>query len=85
MGMFAKRANVDYRLFFANQGKQTSVFRLQKTNGSLPYPFSAGFVFRIYEAQAIFFNPFTVCSSCKRKFVVCPFFYTEEQTQTQTD
>jgi hypothetical protein len=25
------------------------------------------------EAQAIFLNPFTVCSSCKRIFVVCPF------------
>ncbi len=25
------------------------------------------------EAQAIFFNPFTVRSSCKRKFIVCPF------------
>jgi hypothetical protein len=25
------------------------------------------------EAKAIFLNPFTACSSCKRKFVVCPF------------
>jgi hypothetical protein len=25
------------------------------------------------EAQAIFFNPFTFCSSCERKFVVCQF------------
>jgi hypothetical protein len=25
------------------------------------------------EAQAIFLNPFTVCLSCERKFVVCPF------------
>jgi hypothetical protein len=25
------------------------------------------------EAQEIFPNPFTVCKSCKRKFVVCPF------------
>jgi hypothetical protein len=25
------------------------------------------------EAQAIFLNPFTVCSSFKRKFVVCSF------------
>ncbi len=29
------------------------------------------------EAQAIFLNPFSVCSSCKRKFVVCPFVYEE--------
>jgi hypothetical protein len=25
------------------------------------------------ETQVIFFNQFTVCSSCKRKFVICPF------------
>ncbi len=25
------------------------------------------------EAQATFLNPLTICSSCKRKFVVCPF------------
>jgi hypothetical protein len=25
------------------------------------------------EAQAIFLNPFTFCSSCKQKFVICPF------------
>ncbi len=25
------------------------------------------------EVQAIFLNPFTICSSCTRKFVVCPF------------
>ncbi len=29
------------------------------------------------EGQAIFLNPFTVCSSCKPKFVVCPFVYKE--------
>jgi hypothetical protein len=49
MGTSAETANVDYRLSFANQGKQTSVlcrfaknkqkfaisiFRLQLTNGS---------------------------------------------------
>ncbi len=27
---------------------------------------------RIMEAQAIFLNPFAVCSSCKGKFVICP-------------
>jgi hypothetical protein len=27
MGMFAETVNVDYRLSFADQGKQTSVFR----------------------------------------------------------
>ncbi len=25
------------------------------------------------EAQVVFLNPFSICSSCKRKFVVCPF------------
>ncbi len=32
-----------------------------------------GDIKRKIEAQAIFLNSFTVCSSCKRKFVVCPF------------
>jgi hypothetical protein len=42
MGTLAETANVDYRLSFADQGKQTSVFRfrLQQTNGSFPFPFS---------------------------------------------
>jgi hypothetical protein len=35
MGLFAETANVDYHLLFADQGEQTSVFRLQRTNGSL--------------------------------------------------
>jgi hypothetical protein len=40
--MFAETAVVDYRFSFADQGKQTSVFRfrLQQTNASLPFPFS---------------------------------------------
>jgi hypothetical protein len=25
------------------------------------------------QTLAIFLNPFTVCSSCNRKFVICPF------------
>jgi 6-phosphogluconolactonase (cycloisomerase 2 family) len=37
---FFTSANVDHLLLFADQGKQTSVFRLQKTNGSLQFPFS---------------------------------------------
>jgi hypothetical protein len=42
MGKFAKTTFVDYRLSFAGQGKQTSVFRfrLQQTKESLPFPFS---------------------------------------------
>ncbi len=35
------------------------------------------------EAQAYFFSPFTVCSSYKRKFVVCPFV--DEENPFQTD
>jgi hypothetical protein len=42
MGKFADTANVDYRLSFCQEGKQTSVFRfhLQQTNRSLSFPFS---------------------------------------------
>ncbi len=29
------------------------------------------------EAQAIFLTPFTICSSCKWKFFVCPFVVEE--------
>jgi hypothetical protein len=39
MGTFAETANINYGLLFADQGKQTSVFRLQKTNENLPFPF----------------------------------------------
>jgi hypothetical protein len=40
MGTFAETAIVDYRYFFANQRKQTSVFRMQQTNRSFSVPFS---------------------------------------------
>jgi hypothetical protein len=42
MGTFAETTIVSYRLSFADQGKQTSVFRfrLQQTNGSLLFLFS---------------------------------------------
>jgi hypothetical protein len=40
MGTFAETANYHYRLSFADQGKQTSVFHLQKTNRSVPLLFS---------------------------------------------
>jgi hypothetical protein len=40
VGTFAETAIIDYRLLFADQGKQTSTFRLQQPNGSLPFPFS---------------------------------------------
>jgi hypothetical protein len=38
MGTFAETANVNYRLSFADQEKQTYVFRLQQTNGSCHFP-----------------------------------------------
>ncbi len=38
MGTFAKTANVDYRLSFADQERQTFVFRLQQINGSCRFP-----------------------------------------------
>jgi hypothetical protein len=40
---FAETAIVDYRLSFADQGKQTSIFlyRLQQTIESFPFPFSS--------------------------------------------
>jgi hypothetical protein len=40
--LFAETAIANYRLSFANQGKQTSVFRfcLQQRHESLPFPFS---------------------------------------------
>jgi hypothetical protein len=43
MGTFADTANVDYLLSFADEGKQTSLFRfgVQQTIKSLPFPFSA--------------------------------------------
>jgi hypothetical protein len=42
MGTFAETAIIDYRLSFADLGKETSVlrFRLQQTNGSLLFAFS---------------------------------------------
>jgi hypothetical protein len=47
MGAFAETAIVDYRLLFADRGKQTSIFHLNlhQTNESLPLPF-----------------PFSICS-----------------------
>jgi hypothetical protein len=40
VGTFSDTEIVDYRSSFADQGNQTSVFRLHQTNGSLPFPFS---------------------------------------------
>jgi hypothetical protein len=40
MDSFAETVIVVYRLSFADQGIQTSVFRLQQTDGSMPFPLS---------------------------------------------
>jgi hypothetical protein len=49
-GTFAETAILDYRLSFDDQGKQTSVsgFRLQQTNGSLPFS-----VFRLQSTNGV--------------------------------
>jgi hypothetical protein len=64
-------AIVDYRLSFAEQGKKTAVyhFRLQLTNGSLPFaenkwklPFSVNSVFAADNGSCCFpLIPFCVC------------------------
>jgi hypothetical protein len=40
MGTFADTENIVYRLLFAKQEKQTSIFRLLKTNGNILVLFS---------------------------------------------
>ncbi len=86
MGMFAETENVDYRLSFADQGKEL-MFSVAKNKRKFAvsvcmstYIKTAAYIY-IYkyicfrfkqktEASAIFLNPFTVCSSCKRKLPV---------------
>ncbi len=45
MGTFDDTANVDYRLSFADQGKQTSVFRFRIAQTKESFPFSVSSVF----------------------------------------
>jgi hypothetical protein len=33
------------------------------------------------EAQTIFLNPFTMCSSCEQKYAICPFVDEKKQTE----
>jgi hypothetical protein len=58
MSTFAETAIVNYRLSFAEQVKQMSIFcfRLLQTNGSLPFPFAEN-------KQKLSFSlvPFSVC------------------------
>jgi hypothetical protein len=61
MDTCAETAIVDYCSLFDDQGKQTSVFhfRLQQTNGSLPFPFPG---FAANKRQLPFsLGPFSVC------------------------
>jgi hypothetical protein len=53
MGTFSETAIVDYRLSFADQRKQTTVFRfrLRQTKGSLPFTLS---VFRKQTEVVVF-------------------------------
>ncbi len=67
MGTFAETANVDYRLSFADQEKQTSVFRfpfsiLQQSKGSCRFPY-------IYKNTYIHVFIYAVVSNGKR---TCP-------------
>jgi hypothetical protein len=88
MGMFAETANVDYSLCFDDQGKQTSIFCFKQQHIYIDMYLYISLHIYIYiyiyiqicccykrktEAQPIFLIPFTVCSSCKRKFVVSLF------------
>jgi hypothetical protein len=65
---FVQTANIDYRYRLPTKEKQTSVFRYFH----FPYIYMLSFQTKT-GAQAIFLNPFTAFSSCKRKFVVFPF------------
>jgi hypothetical protein len=61
MGTFAERAIADYRLLFADQGKQTSVFPLAANKRKF-----AVFVFPLQQTNGICcfpLTPFSVCSS----------------------
>jgi hypothetical protein len=83
MGTFAETTNVDYR----KVPVPFIVSRPRKLNFHFPYILKRQHICRYIaicchlkwktEAQAIFLNPFTVWSSQKRKFVVCPLVYEE--------
>jgi hypothetical protein len=48
MGTFAETANINNRLSFADQGKQTSVFRFPFATNRQKLPFSVSTVFPEY-------------------------------------
>ncbi len=91
MDTLAETANADYHLSFADYGKQTSNWNSKLFwNGSIIYTYIRIQIYidihilyicwrfkRKTEAEAIFLNPFTVCSLCMRKFVICRFFNEE--------
>ncbi len=58
MGTFAETENVVYRLSFADQGKQNSVFRFLKTDGSWAvYVFRLQRTNRSYQFMLVLFTP----------------------------
>ncbi len=63
---FAETANIDYRLSFAGQGKQTSVFRLPFAENKRKFAVSVFYICYRFKRKTIFLNPFIVFSSCKQ-------------------
>jgi hypothetical protein len=67
MGMFDETAIIDYRLSLAGQGKQTSVFRLQQTNGSLLFLLSICrkqtevFIYICFDMAAFMYTVYICC------------------------
>ncbi len=73
------RENSNFCLFAAN-GKQIYIYTYTYVTVSNEK--------RKTETETILFNSFTVCSSCKRKFVVCPVCLMKKQMEVirlQTD
>jgi hypothetical protein len=73
MGTFAETVIVDYRLQQSCRFPLVPFpFRMLKRQHTYIYAAVANEKWK-REAQAIFLDPFTVCSSCKRESVVCSF------------
>ncbi len=73
-GTFAETANGDNRLSFAEQRKQTSVFRLQQTNGSYCFPVAPFPVnIYIYIETTGYISPLSFVGFFTKKQRFCPF------------
>ncbi len=64
MGTFAETVIVDYRLSFADQGKQVCRFCSQQTNGSLPFPFVANKQKLPFSVSSVFRVSVCACGVC---------------------